>query len=129
MVVWNCTITSWKHAGVPKGDGRPALGSELVPSATRAMLGSLDSPTAYAVQTASARAEQLDLLVRVNQAMLTRFGIEPKVGDRLTVNRVKAGGADTHRVEIVRTRPSPTAGLCGRMDLVVLELKIVRDGV
>lgn len=129
MMGVNASITSWKQAGVPMGDGRPGLGPELVPAPNRPFIASLIAPGSHAVQTALAKSIKLDLILQVNPSMLIPHGVDPKVGDRLTINHRRPTGNTEIRVEITEVKPDFTAGMVGSAGITTLGLKVVRDGV
>lgn len=128
-MVINAAITSWKHVSGLAGDQRPVLGDELVPAPNRPLIAESVNPGSFAVTEAAKRQIKLDRVLRVSSQMLTRFGVMPAVGDRLTVKFYLPGGNEDLRVEIAETRPDPTSGVLGCIAMTLLSLTIVEDGV
>lgn len=123
MIIPNAHITSLKVVAGEKGDGSPALGSELI-TGSRFILCRVSDPSWKQRQTAQARSIEVERIVTMMRGELTSRGVTPGMdldGARLTL-KDQGGLGSALLCVVTHVGGGDTGGLSGAAETVVLYL-------
>ena len=118
----NATITAYQHRAGEKGDGTPLLQAVMIGVVIQCRL---DAPSDALAQRAQSAGRQVHRVVSVPAMALRHLGVEPDIGDRVTVAFMHHQPV-TYLVTMVT--PDASGASAGTPCAHVLELATVNDG-